>query len=73
MTFRVIARTRYDDRTSDVVQDFPTEQEARDYLAGLGFQKTESIGWVDHYGKPIPDSRDPSKTILLAGYLVRAP
>lgn len=66
--FRVIVRTRYDDPTSDAIQDFPARDKAEEHLIGLGFAQHESIGWVTHYYLPAVSPR--GDKVRLAGYLV---
>lgn len=66
---RVIARTRYDDPTSDLVRDFESEQEARAFLESLGFKETDWWGDVVYFG--LPAVSDHGKPVTLAGYIVR--
>lgn len=68
MAWRIIARLRYDDRSSDVVEDVETEQEARQYLSGHGFKETGREGHITYWALPTLDNRN-RPTDLIA-YLI---
>jgi len=68
MIFRVIARTKYGDPTTDILREFPDFKEARAFIEGLGFQEIENTGAVFYFGLPFEDER--GKKSHMAGYIL---
>jgi hypothetical protein len=68
MIFRVIARTKYGDPSSDILREFPDLKEARTFIEGLGFQEIENTVAIFYYGLPFTDER--GRKSHMAGYIL---
>lgn len=69
--FRVIARTTYGDPTTDVLRDFPSMQEARTFIEGLGFHQTEDTGFITYFALPFKTMRHgKEEDAHMAGYII---
>lgn len=68
VTFRVIARTKYGDPSTDVLHEFPDLKEARTFIEGLGFQEIENTGAIFYFGLPFQNERGAESH--MAGYII---
>ncbi len=68
MRFRLIARLRYDDRSSDISRDAETAEEIHQWLMGNGWKKGERDGATTRYTLPTLDNRN--RPTDLVGYLI---